>query len=417
MIFPSLPADASAVAIVLVLVCLALALLLALAGLRLRRTAAAGEDWRAAAEAERLEAAALRARLEEREAELERLTGRAALLESNLGQALAARAALAAENALGEKTLRELREQWDKAQATLREAFGSLSREALARNGEMFLSLAKAQLGEFAKGAQAQLEDRRGAVDALVKPIGDNLGRMREWLEAAEKIRGADQAMLIAGQQALDASTRRLAQALHHSAARGRWGELQLRRVVEMAGMLEHCDFEEQLTLEERDGKRLRPDLIIHLVGGRNIVIDAKAPMESYLAAQEAPDDERERELRLRHAKAVRTHMGELGAKAYWSQFDAAPEFVVMFFPNEAVLADAFRTDPELMEEGVRRQVIPASPATLIALLKAAALGWRERRAAENAMKIFDLGRELYKRFGDAYRHLSQVGVSLARAV
>ncbi len=364
-----------------------------------------------------MEVASLRTRLEERDGKLAEVSQRAALLERNLREASEARAALSAEVAQSEKARREQAELIERADGRLREAFGALSREALGRNSEMFLSLAKAQLGEFNQGALAQLEARRSAVDALVKPIGDTLGRMDTALREAERTRANDHASLITVQNTLAETTGRLVRALHHSAARGRWGELQLRRVVEMAGMLEHCDFEEQVTVGDPGGRRLRPDLVVRLVGGRTIVVDAKAPMESYLAAQEAENEARERELRLSHAKAVRAHIGELGAKSYWSQFKDTPEFVVMFFPNEAVFAEAMRFDPGLMEHGMLNQVIPASPATLIALLKAAAYGWQQQRAAENARRIFDLGRELYDRFANEYRHLAGVGTSLRRAV
>ncbi len=384
---------------------------------RERDLARGAEAARAELQEARMEAAALRVRLEERNAKLADTEKRAALLERNLCEAAEAKAALAAGVAQSEKARREQAELVEKADIRLREAFGALSREALGRNSEMFLSLAKAQLGEFNQGALAQLEARRSAVDALVKPIGETLGRMDAALRDAEKTRAHDHASLLTVQNTLAETTGRLVRALHHSAARGRWGELQLRRVVEMAGMLEHCDFEEQVTVEEAGGRRLRPDLVVKLVGGRTIVVDAKAPMESYLAAQEAESEPRERELRLNHAKAVRTHMGELGAKAYWSQFRDTPEFVVMFFPNEAVFAEAMRVDPGLMEFGILNQVIPASPATLIALLKAAAYGWQQQRAAENARRIFDMGRELYDRFASEYRHLAGVGTSLRRAV
>ena len=368
------------------------------------------------AETARAETEQFRVRLEERTDQLETAENRAALLERNLSEASQAKAALTAELAMAEKHRQEQAALVEKSEARLREAFGALSQEALNRNNEMFLALARARFGEFQKGAEAQLEARKVAVDAVVKPIGDTLGRMGAALDAAEKARSADHASFSAVQRTLAETTGRLVRALHHSAARGRWGELQLRRVVEMAGMLDHCDFEEQVTVEA-DGRRLRPDLVVRLVGGRSIVVDAKAPMDSYLKAQEAENETEERDLRIAHAKAVRTHMTELGAKSYWNQFDDSPEFVVMFFPNEAMFAEAMRVDPGLMEHGVATNVIPASPATLIALLRAAAYGWQQQRAAENARYIFDLGRELHDRFAVEYRHLSSVGGALAKAV
>lgn len=397
-------------------VVLATGLLAALSSRRQRRIRRERDAALELAEETRLETAALRTRLEERTLKLEETERRAALLERNLREAAETRAALAAEMAVLERSRKEQAELLEKADARLREAFGSLSREALGRNNEMFLSLARAQLGEFQKGAEAQLEAKRTAVDALVKPIGDTLGRMGAALEAAEKARSADHASFSAVQRSLAETTGRLVRALHHSAARGRWGELQLRRVVEMAGMLEHCDFDEQVTVDGGE-RRLRPDLVIHLVGHRTIVVDAKTPMESYLKAQESENEAEERDLRLRHARAVKEHMSALGAKSYWNQFPDTPEFVVMFFPNEAVFAEAMRIDPGLMEHGADNNVIPASPATLIALLKAADYGWQQQRAAENARLIFDMGRELYDRFAVEYRHFAGMGASLTKAV
>ena len=369
------------------------------------------------AEAARDAATLLSVKLEERGARLAEAEKRIALLERNLMEVSGERSALAARLDEAEKSRREQAALIERSEARLRDVFGALSREALDKNNEMFLSLARAKLGEYQKGAEAELEARKTAVDSVVRPIGHALAKMDAALTAAEQARSRDHASFSAVQQTLAETTGRLVRALHHSAARGRWGELQLRRVVEMAGMLDHCDFEEQVTVRDGEKRVMRPDLVIRLVGGRSIVVDAKIPMDSYLQAQEAENERDEREFRIRHAKAVRTHMSELGAKAYWNQFEDTPEFVVMFFPNEAVFADAMRIDPGLMEHGVGSQVIPASPATLIALLKAAAYGWQQERAAENARAIFDMGRQLYDRFAAEYRHLSGVGAALGKAV
>ncbi|MDR1745360.1 MAG: DNA recombination protein RmuC [Planctomycetota bacterium] len=368
-------------------------------------------------DAARDEAGRIAIRLEERNDRLEEAGKRIALLERNLLEASQEKSALAARLEETEKRRREQALLMEQSEARLRDAFGALSREALDKNNEMFLSLAGTKFGELQKGAEAELEAKKIAVDSLVKPIGQTLEKMDAALAAAERSRSQDHASFSAVQQTLAETTGRLVRALHHSAARGRWGELQLRRVVEMAGMLEHCDFEEQVTVGGEGGRRLRPDLVIRLVGGRTIVVDAKTPMDSYLQAQEAESDRDEQDLRRKHAKAVKAHMTELGAKSYWNQFEDTPEFVVMFFPNEAVFADAMRIDPGLMEHGMTNQVIPASPATLIALLKAAAYGWQQERAAENARYIFDLGRQLHDRFNAEYRHLAGVGTALGKAV
>ena len=372
---------------------------------------------RQSGEEARLTASSLHATLVGREQSIAELERRASALEKSLMEASQARAGLEAELAAAEKSRKEQAELLLKSEIRLREAFTALSTEALGKNNEMFLSLAKAQLGEFNKGAAAELEERRAAVDRLVKPIGETLGKMGAALEAAEKVRSVDHGQSIAIQQNLAVETNRLTRALHHSSARGHWGELQLRRVVEMAGMLEHCDFEEQVTMTGADGARLRPDMVVHLAGGRTIVVDAKAPMENYLKSQEAENRHLEQEYLAKHAREVRARINELGTKGYWNCFDDAPEFVVMFFPSESVFADALRFDADLIDFGSNNNVIPASPVTLIALLRAAAHGWRQEKANENAKRIFELGCELHERFAKEYQHLATLGVTLGKAV
>lgn len=365
----------------------------------------------------RLTAAEMATRLEDRERALDTLECRARELEERAGAAEQDRAALTAELAASEKAKREQAELVQQNEARLREAFAALSSEALGRNNQMFLSLAKAQLGEFTKGATAELDERRAAVDRLVKPIGETLDKMNTALVEAEKQRSVGHGQIVALNESLALETNRLTRALHHTSARGQWGELQLRRVVEMAGMVEHCDFDVQVTGSANDGSRIRPDLVVRLAGGRSIVVDAKAPMDHYLKSQTVEDRREVDELLAKHAREVRTRMTELGSKAYWNSFDGSPEFVVMFFPSESVFADALRYDADLINFASNHNVIPASPVTLIALLRAAAYGWRQERATENAKLIFELGCELYDRFSREYQHIAGIGQALSRAV
>jgi DNA recombination protein RmuC len=308
-------------------------------------------------------------------------------------------------------------------QTRLREAFQSLAVDALQQTGQIFFAQARSSLGEIQAGATSELEKRQQAIDALVAPIRESLAQMGEKLQAIEKERHGHYSALTqqlrqvsADHTRLHTETANLVRAMRTAPTRGRWGELQLRRVVELAGMLEHCDFVEQETLGS-EGRRLRPDLIVRLPGGKSVVVDAKAPLEAYLDAHEA-DDDATREVKLKdHARQVRAHVNALGQKAYAAELDGAPDFVVMFLPGEPFFAAALQYDPTLVEYAADRQVVIASPTTLIALLRAVHYGWQQERIAEEAQRVSALGRELYDRIATLGRHVEKVGTSLDRAV
>jgi len=308
------------------------------------------------------------------------------------------------------------------AQRALELSFKSLSADALKSNNQSFLDLAKTALSEFQQGARNDLDKRQVAIDALVAPVKASLDKVDEKIGALEKAR--EQAygemrqqftQMAEVQNQLRDETGNLSRALRQSHVRGRWGEIQLRRVVEMAGMMLHCDFVEQQAGDGDDGK-LRPDLIVKLPGNRQIVVDSKAPIAAYLEAHEASTDEMRKVKILLHAQHMRRHLDSLAKKSYWDQFQPTPEVVVMFIPGEAFYSAALEADPELLDSGFGQNVIIASPASLMALLKAASYGWRQEAIADNAREISQLGQELHSRLATMADHLVRVGKSLGSA-
>ena len=354
------------------------------------------------------------------------LTGMVAMglwLQARLAKLRESRAALEAELAAERSRLEERTAAFEQARRQLAETFDSLAAQALDRNAESFLKLAEENLARFQAQATLRLEEKEKTIAHLVQPIRETLEKTEQQIRRMENERreafGTLTEQLRAmseAQNRLQLETRHLVQALRRPEVRGQWGEMTLKRVVELAGMVEHCDFVEQVHQATESGA-VRPDMIVHLPDRRQLVVDAKTPLDAYLEAVEAADDDRRQQALQRHARNLREHVRQLASKAYWEQFEDTPDFVVLFIPGDQFLSHALAADPELLEYALGNRVILATPSSLIALLRAVAYGWRQEALAENAEEIRRLGEELHGRLATFTEHLARVGKSLDASI
>jgi DNA recombination protein RmuC len=321
------------------------------------------------------------------------------------------------------KAAEERTAAFDETRNQLTGEFARLSSLALQQNNEQFLQLADTKLNETRQAAEGELSKRQEAIEQLLKPIGEQLGKYEAGMQRLEVERQRAYTTLTEQMKHLSTShdqlqkeTRNLVTALRSPQTRGRWGELQLRRVVEMAGMLEHCDFDEQVT-SDADGVRMRPDMVVHLPGNKNVAVDAKVPMQAFLDANEADDETVRRTCLASHGRQMKAHVDSLSKKEYWKRVDPSPEFVVAFIPGDPLLTAALEHEPGLMEYAVANHVLLATPTSLIALLRAVAYGWQQDALAENAREVQLLGAELYQRLSVLGDHVSNVGKGLNSAV
>jgi len=371
----------------------------------------------------RIQSAALAERKRSLEQELATARAAADCQADEIRALTEARSALDATLASERRSAEEKLQLLQDASEQLKAQFKSLAAAALDNNNANFLQLAKSVLQNYQTQAAGDLAQKEQAVRSLVAPISESLRGMNQQIQDLEKARAeaygtltSQVASLLDTQKALQAETGNLVKALREPQARGRWGELQLHRVLELSGMLEYCDFREQLSFND-DERRYRPDVIVDLPGGKQVVVDAKVPLTAYLSALESPDELGRNICLAEHARQVRNHIDSLASKAYWSHLSCTPEFVVLFLPGEVFFRAAVDGDPELIEYGVSQKVIVTSPTTLIALLKAVAYGWNQKNLAESAKKISDAGKTLYERLCTMTEHLERMGKRLGGAV
>jgi len=367
--------------------------------------------------------AAAEARVEEVRQQLAAAKSDFETIRENLRQAEMTAAAAEARVNETERNLAEQKTLLEEAKIRLADTFKSLAAEALAGNNTGFLVLAEEKFKALKDEAAVDLESRRKAIETMIQPLGDTLlayqqetkaledKRLREYSTVGEQLRA-----VALGQTTLQNETAKLVNALRSPQVRGRWGEIALRKTAELAGMSPHCDFVEQASVTTGEG-RIRPDMVVKLPAGREVVVDAKVPLGGFLEALEAKtDDDREAALQ-KHATQVNQHVMKLASKEYWDQFASAPEFVVLFIPNDSFLAAAAEKDPVLVESALSKKVVIATPATFIALLRAIAYGWRQERLTENAQRISALGQELADRMATLAEHLVRVGGTIGKTV
>jgi DNA recombination protein RmuC len=363
------------------------------------------------------------ARLGDAQAAVSRLTAEAAQSETSLRSALSEQARLVAELEHERAAAAERTRAWEDDRQRLNGTFAQLSADALQKNAEQFLTLADARLKEAQEAARGELGQRQQAIAQLLGPLTETLGRYEQGLRQLELERkgayvGLSEQVkqLSVSHDQLQRETRNLVTALRSPQTRGRWGEMQLRRVVEMAGMVAHCDFDEQVTTDSDQG-RLRPDLVVHMPGGAEVVVDAKVPLDAFLRAAEAEDDDVRKGHLVAHARQVRSHVDQLARREYWQQFDPSPEFVVAFIPGDPLLAAAYEQDADLLEHAMASRVLLTTPTTLIALLRTVAYSWQQESLAENARTVQRNGAELYDRLRVMAGHLAKLQRSLSSSV
>ncbi|MBI5561704.1 MAG: DNA recombination protein RmuC [Deltaproteobacteria bacterium] len=357
----------------------------------------------------------LRSQITQRDADISRL-------RTELDAQKQARVEAATRLAEAAKAFEEQKALIEAMKAEMTGTFNALSGAALKNSSEEFLRLAAERLGKVVAETQGGLGEHKAAMNGMIAPLADVLKRYEEQLRAVEERRGkeygslAEQIRSLASMsEGLQRETGNLVTALRRPEVRGRWGEMQLKRVAELSGMSAHCDFTEQVSVASEDG-RLRPDMVVHLPAGREIVVDAKVSLDAYLDAVAASTEEDRKAKLAKHAQQLRAHMRRLSEKTgYWSQFKQSPEFVVLFVPGEVFFSAALEYDPAIIEDGMQKKVIIATPTTFIALLHAVAYGWRQEEVSKNAERISELGRELYERMGTMAEYLNSLGGAIAK--